>query len=156
MIKNILSFSRSVIPAIESTKSLMQLFVVILFFENFSLLFYKKTLWTLNIQFKQIELKPFLCFFFFLAVSKMLWFAVDTAKNFLSRENEDDLKIDGQSSFLMFVLSILIFCYLFIIDGRQELTPVAESGIFLRGLYKSALALPAIIMGLGFLIAKRA
>ncbi|MBI9064672.1 MAG: hypothetical protein JEZ14_21990 [Marinilabiliaceae bacterium] len=110
----------------------------------------------MDLQFKQIELKPFLCFFFSLAVTKIVWFIVVTGKSFIPALEKDVPEISAQNSFLIFTFPFLAFGYLYLISSFPAFSPINPTqNPVLFNLYQFAFAIPAMLMMLGFVIFKK-
>ena len=112
-------------PAIGSTTTLIHIFIILLFFENFFIITGSKSLLDISIDFEEIKLKPFIVFFFFLAVSKLLWFIIQTVLQISSIVHGDDTQnTTAHKSYITFVLPILITSYMILIELHPENSPI--------------------------------
>jgi hypothetical protein len=121
-------------PAIGSTTTLIHVFIIALFFESFYILTERKSLLEITFDFKEIPLAPFLYFFFFLAVTKLIWLGICAI---LSRFISDENKTSSHKSYVTFLLPLLIFTYLYIISEKHPgCAPISEKHWWLSKLYE--------------------
>ncbi len=117
MDKNFLS--KNFLTVINDSTALAQVFVVILFFENYLITFQQSSLFQLTIDFDSVELAPFLWFFVFIAGFKVLWWIFHLIA-VLIRSKLDWLNMDFQLNskihFLAFLLVCLISFYFYNIN----------------------------------------
>ena len=104
--------SKNLIPAIGNTKALIHVFIVILFFENYSIYTQQKSLLDISISFDKVQLAPFICFFYFIAAAKAVWFFIAFTRVFLLYKFDTNETIPSAASFMVFLLFILIFAYI--------------------------------------------
>jgi acetyltransferase-like isoleucine patch superfamily enzyme len=106
--------NKNLIPVIGNTKALIHVFIVILFFENYFLLVQEKSLLSIDIYFDKLKLAPFICFFFFIAVFKVIWLITCFVRTFIISKYitiTDNTTISAHTSFITFTLFILILAY---------------------------------------------
>jgi hypothetical protein len=144
MIKNILE--KNLIPAIGDASALAQIFVVILFFENYLILFQETSLFQLTIDLGNIQLTPFIWFFIFIAVGRFVWIAISFLINFIKDKTNfafDNEKLDSKHHFNAFLLFVLSFTYLISIESfNHQFVPFnVEEHWFLYHLFKIPLLL---------------
>ncbi|AUC76028.1 hypothetical protein [Olleya sp. Bg11-27] len=119
--------NKNLISAINSTKSLIQVFIVILFLENYLIISTQKSLFNTSISFEKIHIAPFLFYFLSVAVAKFLWFVIFSIKLFIpfkifsfkKEEEESNNKIPISTSFRLFLLFILSSIYLVLLSGKE-------------------------------------
>lgn len=112
--------SKNFLAVINDSTALAQVFVVILFFENYLITFEQSSLFQLTIDFDSIELAPFLWFFVFIAGFKLLWwvFHITLAliKSKLDWLLDTDFPLSSKIHFLAFLLVWLIGFYFYNIN----------------------------------------
>lgn len=129
---------RNLLPVISSTQGLMHVFIVILFFENYFILVESKSMLDIRICFDKLKIAPFVYFFFFIAVSKSIWFIICFLRiQFFYRYTDTENTITAQTSFIVFTLGIVLFFYLGNISSNPSLIPIDEvKHYFLSKLYQ--------------------
>jgi len=105
--------NKNLIPAIGSTKALVHVFIVILFFENYNILAQGKSLFNISITFDKIHLAPFISFFFFIVVTKVIWSLIWGIRNHIWYKPKE-YKYCRKASFAAFLLALLLLFYLII------------------------------------------
>lgn len=106
------------------------------FFENYTILIQKKSLLSISISFDEIHLAPFISFFFFIAVCKIVWFSIILFRHFRLKEFQSKNTINPETSFVLFTLIVLIITYLII--AFPEFLPFDKDKVyFIKALYKS-------------------
>ncbi|GAA5044262.1 hypothetical protein GCM10011506_47870 [Marivirga lumbricoides] len=144
MIKSVLE--KNLIPVIADASALAQIFVVILFFENYLILFQEASLFQLTIDLGNIQLAPFIWFFIFIASGRFVWIASSFLIGFIKdkiNSDFDSIKLDSKHHFNAFLLLILSFTYLINIENfNNQFVPFnVEEHWFLYYLFKSPLLL---------------
>lgn len=115
--KNILSFiSHSIVLA--------QMFVIILFFECYSIKFENQSLFDLTVNFDDIHLKPFFAFLYFIAVCRIVWVLLNLIKFTFNLYTIDlSTEFSSKVSFTAFLLLILCSYYFIILNDQPDLAP---------------------------------
>ncbi|WP_299884332.1 hypothetical protein [uncultured Lacinutrix sp.] len=146
---------KSLFPFIENSILLSQMFVILLFFENYSLYIYEESIFDLKIEFDLIKLKPFFAFIYFLAITKGIWWVLNTVKIFSSSFYNDDeaVKIKRKQSFTLFLLLIVTSFYLFKIMNNPSLFPFyIEDSYFTNKIIQAPIFITAFLSLIIFLV----
>lgn len=112
--------NKNLTSVISSTTTLIHVFIVILFFENYFLTFKNESLINLSLSFKEIKLTPFIAFFLFIAFTKVIWLFIHIIRTTINKFIVKNT-ISSHNSFITFTLAILIGYYLYISDDYLEL-----------------------------------
>lgn len=138
--KNILSF-------MSSSVALGQIFVVVLFFECYSIRFEKQSLLNLKIGFDSIHIKPFFSLLFFIAVARMVWLVLNITKTLLySFYQNFDTELSSKVSFTAFLLLLVCLYYISLLNENISLSPFYKEGsTYLNRLYLSPFFVTSII-----------
>uniref|UniRef100_UPI00261D1EF2 hypothetical protein n=1 Tax=uncultured Maribacter sp. TaxID=431308 RepID=UPI00261D1EF2 len=144
--------NKNLIPAIGSTIALVHVFIVILFFENYFIVFQKKSLLDVSISFDELQLAPFIYFFFSIALLKVIWFIVCVLRTFVFYKyiplNVDNTTTSAHTSFALFVLIVLLGFYLS--NASTDYLPINEATHFYWSKLYTAFCF--LIMGFSTLI----
>lgn len=132
---------KNFLAVISNSLALAQVFVVILFFENYFIYSQKTSLFDLTIDFDHIALNPFLWFFFFIAGAKIVWFIIVYVLveliNIRLDFQDDGIKFSSNVHFTIFLLICLSAVYLHSISMNTSMAPFnAEQHCFLFMLYE--------------------
>ncbi|HJW29483.1 MAG TPA: hypothetical protein VJ508_09535 [Saprospiraceae bacterium] len=111
------SIKDKLIPAIDDTRVLVHVFIVIFFFEDYLIITQQTSLLNTTISFSSIPLQPFVIFFAALAVGRLAWWyihlSIEAVKQFRGNGyTGDQSKRDSYTSFLLFASS-LVYCWQF-------------------------------------------
>jgi hypothetical protein len=104
------SIKDKLIPAIDDSRVLVHVFILIFFFEDFLIITKQTSLLHTSISFDSISLQPFIIFFVVLTASRILWwyihltiYSIQSAFNWSGTGYEN--KRDSYTAFLLFILS---------------------------------------------------
>lgn len=117
------------IQAIDDSRVLIQVFIVIFFFEDFLIISQKTSLLQIAIKLDSISPLPFVLFFVIIAASWVLWYSVHLIiyafeEIFRIKHRGDQIKRDSFTAFLLMILTIT-YSGLFI--TVETIRPVAWS-----------------------------
>ncbi len=120
---------KQVFNVINDNTALAQVFVVIFFFEDYLIIFQDTSLLQTTLDFKTISLQPFVLFFVFIALSKVLWFLwhllIMWLKSKAGLREEGNGEVYKKASVLAFMLCILLFVYFGLVETDQTFAPVS-------------------------------
>jgi len=114
---------------INDNAALAQVFVVIFFFEDYLIISQDTSLLHTVIDFKNIALQPFISFFVFIVLAKVLWFLWHLFLIWLKGRldlNQGEGDVYKKVSLLAFMLSILLFTYIGLVSNNQTVMPVSS------------------------------
>lgn len=136
---------KKVFDVINSNIALARAIIVILFFENFSIYINKTSLFNTTLSLTELELKPLLFFFVFLAGMKLLWIFWHITRDLIPFFRNMDGKIKGSSSFAGFLLCFLGCAYFNALIDFPQLHPInPDTHPFFNRIFISPFALLAM------------
>jgi len=120
------SIKDKLIPAIDDTRVLVHVFIVIFFFEDYLIITQQTSLLNTTISFSSIPLQPFVIFFAALAVGRLAWWyihlSIEAIKQFRGDGyTGDQSKRDSYTSFLLFIFSV-VYTWQFVFN--ESIRPV--------------------------------
>jgi hypothetical protein len=134
---------KQVFNVINDNTALAQVFVVIFFFEDYLIMFQNTSLLNTTLDFKNIALQPFILFFIFIALSKVIWFLWHLFLIWLKHRiglGRSEGEVYKKVSVIAFMLCILLFVYFGLVQNNQVLAPMdADKHPFLN---RAVLSLP--------------
>jgi hypothetical protein len=138
---------------INDNEVLARIFVVIFFFENYTLILDNRSLLSSAFRFDSLSLKPIIFFFAFIALGKALWFVwhflLTLLRMKLNLHASWDEGVDKKVSVLAFLLCVLLLTYLGIISNNDPLAPVSHTTHpFWNKLFVAVIAIPLLICSL--------
>jgi hypothetical protein len=109
------SIKDKLIPAIDDSRVLVHVFIVIFFFEDYLIIAQQTSLLNTTISFSSIPLQPFVIFFAALAVGRILWWYIhlsyESIQQFRGRGyTGDQSKRDSYTAFLLGASSFVYGC----------------------------------------------
>lgn len=131
--------NKSFISVLNNNIILAQLCVVVLFFECFTIYFDGKSLLNISLDFKSLNLKPFIAFIYFIVITKIIWFIIVSIKNRFQKPKKDLPSVSYEISYLIFLLGILNLFYINLIEANSNLLPITENNFLFLLIFFSLL-----------------
>ena len=114
------TFSKYFLSVIHNSNLLAQIFIVILFAENFNILFNNESILNLNFSFNNMPVKPFILFVIFIFLSRIIWVILDYFMElfFNINSNKNNIRINKKVAFNSFLLFSLCIIFLIIYSNQ--------------------------------------